>query len=105
MVSGTRRASALMPLHALSLALADLHGVRALGVHVKNSNRYSPRPFLCLDGHVTTTVYKTPLSRSGYSGYPSRTVPGIRKCRITPHWGGVLTVAVMTLEGVGRDGG
>ena len=37
--------------------------------------------------NITTTVNKPPLSESGYSGYPPGTVPGMRKCRITRHWG------------------
>ena len=45
----------------------------------------------------TTTVKNSPLSGSGYSGYPPGTVPGMRKRGITPHWGCVLTVVVMTL--------
>ena len=33
----------------------------------------------------------SPLSGSGYSGYPPGTVPGTCKCRITPHWGCVFS--------------
>ena len=33
------------------------------------------------------TVRKSPLSGSGYAGYPPSMVPGTCKCRGTPHWG------------------
>ena len=38
---------------------------------------------------ITPTVLKPPLSGSGYSP-----APGMRKCRLIPHWGGVLAVVV-----------
>ena len=43
---------------------------------------------------VTTTVKLPPLSGSGYPGYPPGMVPGMRKSRITPHWGCFFTVVV-----------
>ena len=35
--------------------------------------------------HFRASVKKPPLSESGYFGYPSGTMPGMRKCRINPH--------------------
>ena len=38
-----------------------------------------------------TTVKKPSLRGSGYSGYPPSMVPGLRKRKITRHWGCFLT--------------
>ena len=47
----------------------------------------------------TPTLQKPPLSGPGCSGYPPVTVPGMRKCRTTPHSGCVLTVVVTCIRG------